>query len=94
MKYILVKHTVEDYDKWKRVFDEHEAARKAMGSKGGFVLRNADDANELIILLEVDDLGKAKEFMQSDDLKAVMEKAGVITEPAIYYLDEADRPSA
>ncbi len=45
MPYILVRHKVEDYAKWKPVFDEHGAARKAIGSKGGYLFRNIDDPN-------------------------------------------------
>jgi len=51
------------------VFDERRAIRKAAGSKGDRVFRNADNPNELVILLEWDDLKKAREFAQSDDLK-------------------------
>ena len=46
-----------------------------------------------MILLEWDDLGKAKQFVQSQDLGEAMEKAGVADQPDIYFLDEADRPT-
>ena len=54
MAYILVQQSVEDYDKWKPLFDEHGPIRQANGSKGGIVLRNADDPNHITILLEWD----------------------------------------
>jgi hypothetical protein len=41
---------VQDYGKWKAAFDAHGATRKASGSKGGRLLRNAEDPNELVIL--------------------------------------------
>ncbi|CAG0952353.1 hypothetical protein METP3_00289 [Methanosarcinales archaeon] len=34
MTYLLVRHKDKDYTKWKTVFDEHSATRKASGSKG------------------------------------------------------------
>jgi len=46
MTYLLVRHKVEDYAKWKPVFDEHGAARKAGGSKGARVFRFIDNPNE------------------------------------------------
>jgi hypothetical protein len=53
MPYLLVRHKVEDYERWKPVFDhDHGATREQSGSKGGRILRNADDPNELVILLE------------------------------------------
>jgi hypothetical protein len=93
MPYIIIRHKVEDYAKWKSVFDEHGATRKDFGSKGGYVFRSADDPNEVVILLEVDDLNKVRQFIQSQDLRETMQRAGVKGPPDIYYLEEADRPS-
>lgn len=93
MSYLLVQQSVEDYNKWKAVFDEHGAARQAAGSKGGFVLRNADDPNQITILLEWDNLDSARAFAGSDELREAMQRAGVTGPPNVYFLDEADRPS-
>ena len=41
MPYVLVRHKIEDYAKWKPVFDEDATARRASGSKGGQLFRNA-----------------------------------------------------
>jgi hypothetical protein len=32
--YVIVQHTVRDYDAWKPVFDEHESIRTKYGAKG------------------------------------------------------------
>ena len=93
MPYMLVRLKVEDYAKWKPVFDEHAATRKAYGSKGGHVFRSADNPNEVVVLLEWDDLGKARQFAQSDDLRKAMQQSGVSGQPDFYFLDEVDRPS-
>ena len=92
MPYVLIRHKVEDYAKWKTIFDEHGATRGAAGCKGGQLLRNADDPNELVILFEWDDLDKARQFGQSDDLRETMERAGVADRPDVYFLDEIERP--
>jgi heme-degrading monooxygenase HmoA len=94
MACILVQHCVEDYDKWKAVFDGQKALRQAAGSKGGTVFRNADDANQITVLLEWDDLDSARAFTGSDDLREAMQRAGVTGRPDIRFLDEADRPAA
>ncbi len=94
MPYILVRHKVEDYAKWKSLFDEHGAARKASGSKGGYLLRNIDDPNEVVIFVEMDDLEKARQFVQSEDLRQAMERGGLADQPDVYFLDLVDRPSA
>ena len=93
MPYVLIRHKVQDYAVWKLAFDEHGAARQAAGSKGGYLMRNADDPSELVIVLEWDDLGKARQFVQSDDLRQAMERAGVADQPDIYFLEQVDQPS-
>jgi hypothetical protein len=94
MPYILIRHKVEDYTKWKPVFDEHGAARKEIGSKGGYLLRNIDDPNEVVMFLEVEDLEKTRQFVQSEDLRQAMERSGVADQPDIYFLYLVDRPAA
>ena len=71
-----------------------QATRKASGSKKAQLFRNADNTNELIILFEWDDLGKARKFAQSEDLKKTMQKAGVSDKPDIYFLEEIEKTSA
>ena len=93
MPWILVRHKVKDRNKWKAAFDEDSSSRKEMGSKGGYLYGNADDPNEVIILLEVDDLEKARQFAQSDDLKEAMEKGGVVGQPDIVFIDDEEKIS-
>jgi heme-degrading monooxygenase HmoA len=88
MSHMLVHHNVEDYGKWKPVFDEHSSFRKEMGSKGGRVFRSANDPNDLFILFEWDNAENAKKFSQSDNLKETMQKAGVKGMPDIYFVEE------
>ncbi|OGO50806.1 MAG: hypothetical protein A2148_03775 [Chloroflexi bacterium RBG_16_68_14] len=93
MPYLFVHHKVEDFAKWKPAFDEHAALRQSGGSKGGFVFQNADDPNDVIILMEWDSVESARRFSQSDDLRQAMEHAGVSGPPYIRFLELADRPS-
>jgi heme-degrading monooxygenase HmoA len=94
MPYLLIRHKVEDYAKWKPAFDDHAATRRANGSKGGYLLRNADDPNELVLLLQWDDLDRARQFAHSADLQQTMKRAGVLDEPDLHFLDEVEWPSA
>ena len=61
-------------------------ARQAAGAKELHLLRNIDDPNEAVILFEVEDLQKAREFSASDDLRERMQEARVIDKPDIYFL--------
>jgi heme-degrading monooxygenase HmoA len=91
---MLIRHTVADYDVWKQVFDEHGPTRRANGSRGGRLFHSVDDPNEVVILLEWDDLERARLFADSDDLRETMTRAGVTDRPDIWFLTEGDRPSA
>ena len=90
MPYMLVRHKVEDYERWKPGFEEHGATRKESGSKGVRLFRNADDPNETVILLEWDDLENARQFAQSEDLRETMQRVGVADQPDIFFLEEVE----
>jgi hypothetical protein len=94
MPYLLVRHRVNDFATWKAVFDEQAKTRKASGSKGGYLFRNADNPSEVVIALEWDRVENARRFVASPDLRATMERAGVVDRPDVYFLNEAGRPSA
>lgn len=88
MSALLIRHKVADYAIWRRVFDGHGDYRRASGSRGGRLFRNVADPNETLILLEWDDLTRARLFAQSDDPREAMALAGVIDEPYLWVLDE------
>lgn len=92
MAYLLVRHTVEDYAKWKPVFDQHSGPRKTAGSKGGQLFRSADNPNAITILWEWDSLEHARAFTQSPELREAMQRAGVVGMPEISYLDSVQGP--
>ncbi len=89
---LLIRHKVADYAAWKPLFDEHGAARRANGCRGGRLFRNAADPNEVLILLAWDDLDRARLFAVSDDLHELMRRAGVVDQPDVWFLEEAERP--
>jgi heme-degrading monooxygenase HmoA len=91
LTYVLVIHRVEDYSKWKPIYDEDGSTRKAKGSKGSFVFHNANDPNHIVVISEWENLEKAKNFAESEDLINTMQKAGVVGRPAVFYLEEIER---
>lgn len=93
MAYMIVTHKVQDFDKWKIVFDEHSVTRKANGGQGGYLFRSDKDPNEVVVVLKWDDITRARQFAKSDDLKYVMQKAGVIGQPDIYFFQDYERVS-
>ena len=88
MNYIMIRHQVADFAKWKPVFDGHESARASAGLKTERLLRNTDNPNEVVMLFSAQDLNKAKQFGASDDLRQRMQQAGVTDKPDIYFLSD------
>jgi phage terminase Nu1 subunit (DNA packaging protein) len=89
MIHVIVRHKVADYDRWKEAFDNHLSARKAAGEVASKVLQSVDDLREVTILLDWDSLERARRFAGSDDLKQVMQRAGVVGEPDVRFLQDA-----
>ena len=86
MAHLLIQHKVADFAKWKTAYDTHAAARQSAGLKEEHLWRSADNANEVVILFAAADLGKAKAFAASPDLREVMQKAGVVDKPDVHFL--------
>lgn len=94
MNYLLVRHKIEDYGKWKPVFDAHSSSRTAGGLDGGWLMRNADDPLEIVVFFKVSDPARAREFVDSQDLKNAMRDAGVLDTPDTYFLDQIEEFAA
>jgi hypothetical protein len=47
------------------------------------VFRSADDPNDVLLLQDVTDVPKARTWYGSSEMKAVLEKSGVVGSPSI-----------
>ena len=95
--FLLERHKVQDYDKWKAVFEEDTDNRAASGSRGAQIFRNADDPMELVVLFEWESLEMARERVGSEALSQKFEEAGVaqgVERTEFYFLEEAGRVRA
>jgi hypothetical protein len=86
MNYILIRHKVADFAKWKPVYDAHGSSRADAGLKEERLLRNIENPSEVVLLFSASDLNKAKQFATSDDLRQRMQQAGVNDKPDIWFL--------
>jgi hypothetical protein len=89
MAVLFVQHKVEDYSRWRPVFDEMGAVRNAHGATGWRVLRDAANPNDIIILTDFPDVEHARGYAQAPELRAAMQRAGVNGRPTVLLLDEA-----
>jgi quinol monooxygenase YgiN len=89
MPVVMVQLKVKDYASWKVGFDATAEHRKAGGLTNTHVLRSTDDPNEIFVQSDTADTAKAKEFLTSPEVRAGMEKSGVIGTPTIHLLNPA-----
>jgi heme-degrading monooxygenase HmoA len=72
MAYVLIEHLVGDYETFAKVYLDDAERRGLSGSRGGKVFRAADDPKNIIIVLEWDDLDRAREWAGSLELHEAM----------------------
>ena len=90
MTHIFVRHRVNDYPAWKKVFDEFVDTRRAMGEKSFQVLQKDEDTNNIFLVFTWDSAENARKFFDSEKLKETMGHAGVAEKPDINFVSEAD----
>jgi heme-degrading monooxygenase HmoA len=90
MAFVLIEHRVDDFEKFRQVFQDDAGRREALGSRGGIVYRVADDPGNVIVVLEWDTVEEAREFAGSLELEEALDWAGGgVTTPRVTVLDVA-----
>ncbi len=90
MIYLLMRHRVADYARWKEAFDSHLAERQAGGAAAEvYVLRNLDEPTEVIVLLSWRDLAQARLFIQSVSWEMMKHKMGDAGDLEVRFLERA-----
>jgi len=88
---IMVSHKVKDFAAWLKVYDaEGDSAREANGLKDRLLARGIDDSNMVYVIFVVTDMAKAKARVMSPELKKIMENAGVLGKPEIFWYKLTD----
>jgi quinol monooxygenase YgiN len=88
--HLHVGFKVTDYEKWKAGYDASIEQRKAAGEISFQVFRNVDDPNTVTVLSVQESAEKVLAFMESPDLKARMEAAGITKMGQMLIMEEVD----
>lgn len=88
MTSMMVQHDVKDFTAWKKAYDSSIDLRTSGGEISSQIYRDASHPNKLTVINKWDSLANAQKFAHSPELKAAMEKSGVVGAPTIYFLDE------
>ncbi len=88
MAQLFVQEKVEDYARWRQVYDSADSTRRKFGMTGEKVFQIASSPNELVVIIEWPTTDQARAYAQSSELKQAMQKAGVISQPEVLILEE------
>jgi heme-degrading monooxygenase HmoA len=84
--FLLLRYRVRDFAAWKRGYDAHLPKRVEAGLTETHLFHGATDANEVVLLFEVADLGRAKAFVESAELREATQKVGLLDKPESHFL--------
>jgi len=87
MAWTHVRHRVEDYPKWKEVFDSTAEYKHSHGWKGYRIHAIEGDDNYLLVMEEFETDEQVREFIGSDYLREAMGRAGVSGQPDILVVE-------
>lgn len=85
---MFVVHSVNEYGDWKQAYDAFDEERRTMGVTGHAVHRSLEDPNEVTIWHDFATREAGEAFVSSERLKEVMQSAGVVGEPRIWFTRE------
>jgi hypothetical protein len=88
MATLFVRHDVKDFGAWKVAYDAFDGERKTMGVTGHGVFQAEGNPNDVTVFHKFDNMDAAKQFAGSARLKEVMEGAGVVGSPTIWFTNE------
>ncbi len=80
---MLVKQRVASVEQWSTVFRDPEldATRRRHGLAVTGTYVDANDPNTVIVVMDMDNLGAAREFAASSELATARERAGAVGSP-------------
>ena len=90
MIYLIGELKVDNYDKWKPIFNERSTARTESGEQEAHLFRNSDDPHEVEFLFTWDNKKNAKKYMESESVEKTLKNAGAKIE-RVTYLDKVEK---
>ena len=85
MERMMIKHHVKDFGTWLKVYDkEGKDTRASFGMVDRALGRGVDDSNMVYLVFAITDMAKAMERGKSEELKKLLDEAGVDSEPEMF----------
>jgi quinol monooxygenase YgiN len=85
---VIISHECKNYSEWRKVFDADEVNRSKAGFKSTALFHSVDNPNKITIVGEASSVEAINGFMSNPELKAAMERGGVIGFPEVKILSK------
>ncbi len=83
---MIVTHEVEDFGRWKEVFDGAIATRRSVGEMSAYILHNPVNQRVVTVVFEWDTMERARAFAEDPALANGMVAAGVVSTPTFTFV--------
>jgi hypothetical protein len=85
---LIVRHTVADYDSWRKVYDEVDPLRAKHGCTAQRVMHIPGDPNDVAGTHDFPSVAQAEAFARDPALQEAMDRAGVTSVPRIEVFED------
>ena len=91
MAFMVMNFEVDDYDTWKRMFDEDPVGRRNAGAISHVVSRAVDNPNETFVRVEFPSTDQATAFRERLLGSGIIERSGMRLKlgPTVAEVDDA-----
>ncbi len=83
---VFLSHQVADFESWLKGFNAAEALRAKYGVKTIGIYNGVEKSTDVTVITEFPNMDAVNGFLSSPELKADMEKAGVVGVPELKIL--------
>jgi hypothetical protein len=90
---LFVRLHVAEYESFRNAYDHFYGERVALGVMGAAAFQLVDDPNDVTVWHDFETADVANAFLASDELRDVMQRAGVQGEPQMWLTTESWRPA-
>lgn len=74
---VLIRYRIEDFNRYKRVFDHFGAKRREHGATGHRLLHVSEDAQEMVVIVEFPSPDAAQAFLDDPKRPIALVEAGI-----------------
>jgi hypothetical protein len=94
MAWLQIRHRVQDYNQWKRVYDETAEYKRHQGWKRYRLFQVAGDRTSLLVMEQFETLEQARSYAESEYLREAFTVGGVLAPTEILLLEGVEEGTA